>query len=50
MTLARFLAAALLLALAACGGMTPGGVAPDMLNPQAPQAGPPFPYNSPWCP
>jgi len=43
----RFLALALLLALAACG--TAGGVAPDMLNPQAPQAGPPFPYNSPWC-
>jgi len=21
-----------------------------MMNPQAPQAGPPFPYNSPWCP
>jgi hypothetical protein len=36
-----------LLALAACG--SPGGVAPDMMNPQAPQAGAPFPYNSPWC-
>jgi hypothetical protein len=36
-----------LLALAACG--SPGGVAPDMMNAQAPQAGAPFPYNSPWC-
>ena len=50
MTLPRLFATALLLALAACGGMTTGGVAPDMMNPQAPQAGPPFPYNSPWCP
>ena len=48
MRLSRFLAAALLLALAACG--TPGGVPADHLNPQAPQAGAPFPYNSPWCP
>jgi hypothetical protein len=49
MTLPRFLAAALLLALAACGstgGVAPGGVAPDMQNPQRPQAGPPFPYNT----
>jgi hypothetical protein len=37
----------LLLSLAACG--SPGGVAPDMVNAQAPQAGAPFPYNSPWC-
>jgi hypothetical protein len=47
----RFLklaAIAMLLGLAACG--TAGsGVAADMLNPQAPQAGLPFPYNSPWC-
>jgi hypothetical protein len=48
MTLPRFLATALLLALAACGST--GGVAPDMQNPQASQAGAPFPYNSPWCP
>ena len=35
------------LVLASCG--SPGGVAPDMMNAQAPQAGAPFPYNSPWC-
>lgn len=46
--LMRLLTVSLLLALAACGAT--GGVAPDMMNPQAPQAGPPFPYNSPWCP
>ena len=49
MTLARSIAVASLLALAACGALPPGGVAPDMMNPQAPQAGSPFPYNSPWC-
>jgi hypothetical protein len=42
----KLLTCALLLTLAACGGLTPGGVAPDMQNPQRPQAGPPFPYNS----
>jgi hypothetical protein len=41
------MAVVLLLVLAACGNV--GGVAPDMLNPQAPQAAAPFPYNSPWC-
>jgi hypothetical protein len=41
----KLFACALLLALAACA--TAGsGVAPDMQNPQRPQAGPPFPYNS----
>ncbi|MFN2645199.1 MAG: hypothetical protein ABR570_09430 [Burkholderiales bacterium] len=45
--MSRTLAIALLLALSACG--TTGGVPADFLNPQAPQAGPPFPYNSPWC-
>ena len=39
--------AALVLSLAACG--TPGGVPADFMNAQAPQAGAPFPYNSPWC-
>ena len=48
MRFSRLLAAALLLALAACG--TPSLVPADHLNPQAPQAGLPFPYNSPWCP
>ena len=43
----RLLAAAFLFLLAACGAT--GGTAPDMMNPDAPQAGPPFPYNSPWC-
>lgn len=46
MILSRFFAAALLSALAACGSLTAGGVAPDMQNPQRPQAGPPFPYNT----
>jgi hypothetical protein len=36
------------LVLASCGSAG-SGVAPDMMNPQAPQAGAPFPYNSPWC-
>jgi len=44
----RKLTLVLLMALAGCG--TAGsGVAPDMMNAQAPQAGAPFPYNSPWC-
>ena len=50
--------AAILLALAGCGTSGAGGTAPgygesaapglaaDMLNPQRPQAGPPFPYNT----
>jgi hypothetical protein len=52
MHLTRLLAAtALLLAAAACGTAGSGSsVPPDFLNPQAPQAGAPFPYNSPWCP
>ena len=49
MRLSRFLATALLLTtLAACGST--GGVPADHMNPLAPQAGAPFPYNSPWCP
>ena len=43
----KLIAVTLLLVLAACG--SPGGAAPDMMNAQAPQAGAPFPYNSPWC-
>ena len=43
----RLIALIIVLMLAGCGGT--GGVAPDMTNPQAPQAGAPFPYNSPWC-
>jgi predicted small lipoprotein YifL len=42
--------AALLLTLAACGTAGSGSSVPaDFMNPQAPQAGAPFPYNSPWC-
>jgi hypothetical protein len=49
---------AILLALAGCGAGAAGGavtgygesaapgLAADMLNPQRPQAGPPFPYNT----
>jgi hypothetical protein len=41
----RNLICVLLLGVAGCG--TAGsGVAPDMQNPQRPQAGPPFPYNT----
>jgi len=43
----RLFAIVLVLALSACG--TPSTLPADFLNPQAPQAGSPFPYNSPWC-
>ena len=52
--LSMLLAFALLLGTSACGTTNAAaGASPlpaDFLNPQAPQAGRPFPYNSPWCP
>ena len=51
MRMTRLVAAALLLAIAACSTAGSGSSVPaDFLNPQAPQAGAPFPYNSFYCP
>jgi hypothetical protein len=46
MRVIRFLAILLLLGLAACGSTGGAPVAPWIVG----HAGPPFPYNSPWCP
>ena len=46
MRLIRSLAILLLLGLAGCGSTGGAPVAPWVVG----HAGPPFPYNSPWCP
>ena len=48
MRLARLIATMLLAALTACTG--PGPFVPPEDAPQFQQAGPPFPYNSFYCP
>ncbi|MGQ0652794.1 MAG: hypothetical protein ACT4P4_11100 [Betaproteobacteria bacterium] len=45
MRLIRSLAVLLFLGLAACGTPRDGAVPPWIVG----HAGPPFPYNSPWC-